>query len=399
MTMTLKKIRWASFLGPHPPLPFDVSFNVIEDERVTARLGAHRCLLATCSPVFRTEFFGLLAENEKVIEIKETSQHAFYFLLNYIYGASLEPTADMGALQLFEILNLAERYDMARLKAEVTECLEQLRMKEEDVLGVARVAEAFSHFEAVSGAVLASCSRLLKDVIVSDTVREEFCHTRLQYPEDSQLVDDLLQRVEEQVEEDDEDIGDIIKDLFESEPSAKTVIPKEVPTNLYNVSWVDLLEPGSGIPPDVRFRIIGTPSETSGGECRELGEVFAHRYLLAAASQAFNKIFFGDDSSESEAPSGYTELATEEAVVAEDLREEAGMHTVDVQCSSMSAFKVMIEYMYGKYPTLRGAEEICEIFEIIDLAERFLVTGLEEEYRTAMFLYFREKPRWSSHFY
>ena len=113
-----------------------------------------------------------------MIEIKETSQHAFYFLLNYIYGASLEPTADMGALQLFEILNLAERYDMARLKAEVTECLEQLRMKEEDVLGVARVAEAFSHFEAVSGAVLASCSRLLKDVIVSDTVREEFCHTR-----------------------------------------------------------------------------------------------------------------------------------------------------------------------------------------------------------------------------
>ena len=235
----------------------------------------------------------------------------------------------------------------------------------------------------------------------------DFCRTqsvvdpllpRLQYPEDSQLVDELLLRVEEKVEEDDEDIGDIIKDLFESEPTAKPVIRKPAPTNLYNVSWVDFLEPGSGIPPDVRFRIIGTPSETSGGECRELGEVFAHRYFLAAASQAFSKIFFGDIG-ESEASGGYTEQATEEAVAAEDLREVAGMHTVDVQCSSMSAFKVMIEYMYGKYPTLRGAEEICEIFEIIDLAERFLVTGLEEEYRTAMFLYFREKPRWSSHFY
>ena len=217
---------------------------------------------------------------------------------------------------------------------------------------------------------------------------------RLQYPEDSELVDHLLQQVEENVEEEDEDIGDIIKDLFE--PSAKPEIPKPVPTNLYNVSWVDFLEPGSGIPADVRFRIIGTPSETSGGECRELGEVFAHRYLLAAASQAFSKIFFGDVG---EASGGYTEQATEEAVAAEDLREVAGMHTVDVQCSSISAFKVMIEYMYGKYPTLRGAEEICEIFEIIDLAERFLVTGLEEEYRTAMFLYFREKPRWSSHVY
>ena len=33
----------------------------------------------------------------------------------------------------------------------------------------------------------------------------------------------------------------------------------------------------------------------------------------------------------------------------------------------------MIDYLYGKFPTLRGAEEICEIFEIVDLAERFKV--------------------------
>ena len=50
----------------------------------------------------------------------------------------------------------------------------------------------------------------------------------------------------------------------------------------------------------------------------------------------------------------------------------------------------MINYIYGKYPTLRGAEEICELFEIVDLAERFTISGLEEEYKTAMFLYFRE---------
>ena len=54
----------------------------------------------------------------------------------------------------------------------------------------------------------------------------------------------------------------------------------------------------------------------------------------------------------------------------------------------------MINYMYGKCPTLRGADEICEMFEIVDLAERFTVSGLEEEYKTAMFLYFRERPRW-----
>ena len=35
--------------------------------------------------------------------------------------------------------------------------------------------------------------------------------------------------------------------------------------------------------------------------------------------------------------------------------------------------QVMIDYLYGKFPTLRGAEEICEIFEIVDLAEKFKV--------------------------
>ena len=52
--------------------------------------------------------------------------------------------------------------------------------------------------------------------------------------------------------------------------------------------------------------------------------------------------------------------------------------------------KVMIDYSYGKYPTFRGAGEICEI-ELINLAERFQISGLEEEYRTALFLYFRER--------
>ena len=88
----------------------------------------------------------------------------------------------------------------------------------------------------------------------------------------------------------------------------------------------------------------------------------------------------------------------EEAVEESDLREvrrDKGIEIVQVVCSSLGAFKVMVDYLYGKFPTLRGAQQICEIFEIIDLADRFGAEGLEEEYRTALFLYFRERPRWS----
>ena len=42
--------------------------------------------------------------------------------------------------------------------------------------------------------------------------------------------------------------------------------------------------------------------------------------------------------------------------------------------------QVMIDYLYGKFPTLRGAEEICEIFEIVDLADRFKVCSCCKTY-------------------
>ena len=50
---------------------------------------------------------------------------------------------------------------------------------------------------------------------------------------------------------------------------------------------------------------------------------------------------------------------------------------------------MIINYIYGKYPNLIGTDKVCEMFEIADLAERFAISGLKREYKTALFLYFR----------
>merc|ERR1712032_1052198 len=158
------------------------------------------------------------------------------------------------------------------------------------------------------------------------------------------------------------------------------------------------------------------------------GEVRAHKYYLAAVSDTFKSLFFGH---EEESQSSHTEALdycdndicevsvgvqkfkkrSEETIELKAVSKQicdrggeeeeqhvkqTGVEDITVVCSSVGAFQVMIDYLYGKFPTLRGAEEICEIFEIVDLAERFKVVGLEDEYRTAMFLYFRERPRWNS---
>lgn len=394
--MTLKKILWSSYVGPSPPLPYDVIFRIIEEERVTGHIGAHRYLLATCSSVFRTEFFGLLADRGKVIDIKETSLHAFRYLVDYIYGIKIE--LDLKAQELFEILNLAERYDVQQLKEEVTEQLKALQIEARNVVEVARVAEAYNHFETVSTSVLSSCSKLLKELLATDAELAEFCDKRLQFDDDRKLVTDLMEMGGDLQADNEDDIGNIIQELFQSDEPKKVEVSKEggPPANLGDVNWIELMDPNNGVPPDVCFKIVESPCDVLKKETRIAGEVFAHKYLLAAISDFFRERFFkcSETRPSSSDLSHHIDDSLDGGMGDENIDEkEELIETIQIECSSLNAFKVMINYMYGKYPTLRGADEICEMFEIMDLAERFTVSGLEEEYRTAMFLYFRERPR------
>ena len=90
-------------------------------------LRAHKHLLASISLVFRKQFFGKLAEPRREILIKETTFRAFQFLLQYIYcglelATLIEQMQPTGAVALFfEILNLAEKYDMKPLIAEISQ--------------------------------------------------------------------------------------------------------------------------------------------------------------------------------------------------------------------------------------------------------------------------------------
>jgi len=424
--MSLKKILWTNYFTTDPPLPFDVAFNIIEGELVTEQILAHRYLLATCSSVFCTEFFGLLAEKRKIIPIKETTGHAFNFLLQYIYGFSLD--FEISVDQLFEILNLAERYDIAALREHITAKLAELSVIEEEVVEVARVALAFSHFDTASNSVLLACSRLLKKHQESPAMH---------FPHDQALVAHLLS-IEEPVAGDEDELGCAMHDLFNDPPCPpRSKVATTLPQNLNSVNWMDLLEPMSRIPPDVSFKILERPNNNEGeGEEKVMGEVRAHKYYLAAVSDTFKSLFFGHDPESQSSPHAEAldycdnnlcegsvgvqkfKKRSEETMESkkkfdselravskqicdrggegEEHMMQTGVEDITVVCSSVGAFQVMIDYLYGKFPTLRGAEEICEIFEIVDLAERFKVVGLEDEYRTAMFLYFRERPRWNS---
>ena len=78
--MTLKHINWKNYISTtDPPLPYDVTFRVFsqDDETQIHKISAHKLLLASVSEVFQAQFFGALANGQKIIDIKETTFDAF----------------------------------------------------------------------------------------------------------------------------------------------------------------------------------------------------------------------------------------------------------------------------------------------------------------------------------
>lgn len=373
--MTLKEIAWGQFLSSDPPLPPDVTFRMIEGEVVVGELKAHKYFLASVSSVFRKQFFGKLAERKKIIDIKETTYDAFKFLLNYIYNGSDVWMKGEGNLEeMFEIINLAEKYDIRTLREEIPKHLDEFDIEENNVLEVSRTAEVFKHFESVSTQLLTKCSDFLKLVLKTDDDISNFCNSFVKYPEDQRLVADLLNMNNVKYEEVFNLEAMVVDECGEPEVKPPPVFARMC---LKNVNWLEFLTFDSEIPQDVTFEIMELPkySAVNGIEDKiVVGEIKAHKYLLATISEVFKDQFFGETS-----------------IQDNDIIGETSDAKVEIIGPSFNAFKVMIDYIYGKYPTLRGADQICEIFEIINLAERFQISGLEEEYRTAMFLYFRER--------
>ena len=172
--MTLAEVCWKSFLEPGSEQPPDVFFKIIEHrlpEEMSelagamgvftfvakevsedaakdtssstaatssnpATVSAHKFLLAGASPVFRRQFMGPMKENSDEIEIKDTTSEAFKTMIDYLYTPPGRKFAFSPQFQdeddcelyncpqrLCELYNLAERYQLDKLKPIVVQAM------------------------------------------------------------------------------------------------------------------------------------------------------------------------------------------------------------------------------------------------------------------------------------
>ena len=208
--MAIVETAWEKFLESDSEVPPDVFFLVKgEDEGIgkdsSRTIGAHKNFLAGVSPVFRRMLFGPLKESKDVIEVKDTTFEAFNTMIDYIYKPPsskpffpagptlhdqiqtiLKSQSNLGYLseatsersksdkehpnrircpqKFFDLLNLAEKYELESMKQELSNVLDTLDIRDNNVIFTARVAKSYQHivsFEEVSIKLLAKCLKFL----------------------------------------------------------------------------------------------------------------------------------------------------------------------------------------------------------------------------------------------
>ena len=148
-------------LATSSTIPTDITFKVVDKkEQVVAKFEAHKMIVALHSDHFKNFFYGSgvsFKEGEGgMIIIEETTKEAFEDFLGFLYEKKIDFNAK-NLEELYEILNLAEMYQVDELKDMLVDVFKNFPVSVETVADVAATAEEFSHFEIHSQALFSGC--------------------------------------------------------------------------------------------------------------------------------------------------------------------------------------------------------------------------------------------------
>jgi len=168
-------------LDPSFGIPFDVSFQILgyddgeyhDQETCLGVIKAHKMVLGLASPVFKSEFFGLAKEKSDTIPVKETTLKSFQRLIDFIYGKKID-WKDISVFEIFDIVNLAEKYQIPELSEEITFQLKEYPLTMENVLDIAETAAQFNQFETIVSKLLETCAIFLKSELNTEKSQLQF---------------------------------------------------------------------------------------------------------------------------------------------------------------------------------------------------------------------------------
>ena len=162
-----------SMLEPAFGIPTDVKFEIMgftnmndnddsQDKQIKlGDVSGHKVILALLNPVFKSGFFGPAADKKDVIPVRETTLKGFKIMMDYIYNKCID-WSKLTVLELYDIVNLAEKYDIPGLMKDVKTQMGNVPLTMDGVLEVYETALHFSQFPDVSNTLLLKCTNFLQ---------------------------------------------------------------------------------------------------------------------------------------------------------------------------------------------------------------------------------------------
>jgi len=120
----------------------------------------HKLLLGLYSPVFKKQFYSDGKDSKDIIPIKQTTRESFEKMIDFIYSKEID-WVTLTVMELYDVVNLAEKYDMPPLTEVVKSQLEMYPLTMENLMEVANTADEYQQFPDVTSAVLLSCAKFL----------------------------------------------------------------------------------------------------------------------------------------------------------------------------------------------------------------------------------------------
>jgi len=155
-------------------LPYDITFEIIENDKCKGRkIKAHKSILAAFNPVFKRMFCGALKETKDVIPVEPTTAEAFENMIKFLYHVDID-YKNMTVSEIFDLVNLAERYDVPKLMQELMVRLTNVPLAMNNFMEVAHIASEFSQFEDASAALLLHCAKYFHEELTEPREQVKF---------------------------------------------------------------------------------------------------------------------------------------------------------------------------------------------------------------------------------
>merc|ERR1719186_1062035 len=166
--MSLPQFDWSRFIDEIADIPFDVVFEIVDkNDGNVYDIKCHKIVVGLVSPTFKLMFYttDVGDKTAQKITILGTTRTAFQIIIDVLYKVKSikDSLQDKPLREVFDVINLIERYQMADLQKLINEFLTNYPVTDDTVLEVA--AEAIHQtrlFQKEAQLLLLTCLKFLK---------------------------------------------------------------------------------------------------------------------------------------------------------------------------------------------------------------------------------------------